>query len=101
MANYVVVKTHNFDVETEAVEFDDYRKATAYLHWSWEDYYNDQLAEDEYRDEGYQLDEDECYHEETYAKVQWDNGDWTEFTLITVTPPRDDFPEDWERYAMD
>lgn len=102
MAKYVVVKTHNFDPETEAVEFDDYRKATAYLYWAWEDYLNDEMVEDSYKDEDEnRLDEEECYHEETYGKVQWDDGDWTEFTLIAVTPPRDDFPEDWENYAMD
>lgn len=101
MANYVVVKTHNFDPETEAVEFDDYRKATAYLHWAWEDYLNDEMVEDSYKDEDEnRLDEEECYHEETYGKVQWDNGDWTEFTLITITPPRDNFPKDWEKYVM-
>lgn len=97
---YVVIKTHNFDVETEVAEFTDYNEAVAYLHWYWEDYFNDEMAEAEYADDGYGLDEEECYHEETYAKVQWKNGDYTEFTLITVTPPRDDFPEDWEKYAM-
>lgn len=99
MEKYVVVKTHNFDPETEATEFTDYRKATAYLHWLWEEYYNDELAEDEHRDEG--LDENECFHEETYAKVQWIDGDYTEFTLITITQPREDFPEDWEKYVID
>ena len=98
---YVVVKTHNFDPETEAVKFTDYRKATAYLHWLWEDYYNDELVEDEYRNEDYRLDKDSCYHEETYAKVQWLTGDYTEFTLMDITPPREDFPEDWESYVIE
>ncbi len=97
---YVVIKTHNFDVETEATEFTDYNEAVAYLHWLWEDYYSEEMAENEYLDDNYGLDEEECYHEETYAKVQWSNGDYTEFTLITVTPPRDDFPADWKKYTM-
>lgn len=101
MEKYVVVKTHNFDVETEAAEFTDYRKATAYLHWLWEDYYNKELAYEE-SDKDYigHLDKDECYHEEEYAKVQWDDGDYTEFTLIEVDSPRREFPEDWEKYVM-
>lgn len=101
MEKYVVVKTHNFDPETEATEFTDYRKATAYLHWLWEDYYNEEMADNDPEDDDIShLDEDECYHEETYAKVQWDNGDWTEFNLITIYPPREEFPVNWERYAM-
>lgn len=101
MEKYVVVKTHNFDPETEAAEFTDYRKATAYLHWLWEDYYNEEMAENDQEDDDIShLDEDECYHEEAYAKVQWDNGDWTEFNLITVYPPREGFPDNWENYAM-
>lgn len=101
MEKYVVTKTHNFDPETEAVEFTDYRKATAYLHWLWEDYYNyfnDEMVDEDYVVFG--LDEEECYHEETYGKVQWSNGDYTEFSLIQISPQRKDFPEDWEKYAM-
>lgn len=94
MAEYVVVKTHNFDPETEAAKFDDYRKATAYLQWFWEDYYNDEMGEDS------DLDEDECYHEEDYAKVQWSDGSRTEFHLIRIDTPRKNFPSDWERYAV-
>lgn len=92
---YVVVKTHNFDPETEAVEFTDYRKATAYLQWLWEDYYNDEIAEDT------DLDEDECYHESDYAKVQWNDGNYTEFNLIAITEPRRDFPKEWENYVYE
>lgn len=102
MEKYVVIKTHNFDPETEAVEFTDYRKATAYLHWMWEDYYNDMMVDDDdFEDDNIShLDEDECYHEETYAKVQWDDGDCTEFILAEITPQRKGFPENWEKYAM-
>lgn len=101
MDKYVVIKTHNFDPETEVAEFTDYRKATAYLHWLWEDYYNDAISYDDPEDDDItHLDENECYHEETYAKVQWDNGDYTEFSLVAIEPPREDFPDDWEQYAM-
>ena len=101
MEKYVVTKTHNFDPETEAVEFTDYRKATAYLHWLWEDYYNDAMVDDDFEDDyRFYLDEEECYHEETYGKVQWNNGDYTEFSLIQISSQRKDFPENWEKYVM-
>ena len=96
-AEYVVVKIHNFDIEASAVKFDDYRKATAYLHWLWECCYNDALADDEF---GFSLvDERHCYHEENYAKVQLVNGDYTEFQIILISKPDDDFPSDWESYV--
>lgn len=95
MSKYVVVKTHNFNSETDAVEFEDYRKATAYLHWWWEGYYNNEIAEDT------DLDEAWCYHESGYARVQWNDGDYTEFNLIEINAPLDDFPDDWERYVCE
>ena len=99
---YIVIKTHNFDPETEATKFDDYRKATAYLHWVWENYYNDAMADDDYEDDDIShLDKNECYHEEDYAKVQWDNGDYTEFNLMAITPPHVNFPTDWEKYVIE
>ena len=94
MGKYVVVKTHNFDPETEATEFNDYRKATAYLHWMWETYLNEEIANDS------DLDEEWCYHEETYGRIRWKDGDYTEFNLIEVYEPREAFPVNWEKYAM-
>ncbi len=96
MSEYVVVKTHNnFSSETDAVKFTDYRKATAYLHWWWERYYNNEIAEDS------DLDEEWCCHESEYARVQWSDGDYTEFNLIEILSPLDDFPADWERYVCE
>ena len=94
MEKYVVVKTHNFDSETEAAEFTDYRKAIAYLYWMWETYHNEELENESDLDEKY------CYHEEDYGKIQWKDGDYTEFNLIEINPVREDFPTDWERYIM-
>ena len=90
---YVFVKTHSFDPETEATKFTDYRKAAAYLHWYWEDYLNTEIAE------GSDLDEDRCYHENDFAKVTWDDGEYTEFNVIELTPEREGFPKDWEQYV--
>lgn len=85
MAEYVVVKTHRFDPETEATKFADYEEAVAYLQWYWEDYYNDEIAC------GSDIDESSTFHEDIYARVQWRDGDYTEFNLIEVTPKRDGF----------
>jgi len=99
MSKYVVVKTHNFDPETEAVEFNNDREASAYLQWEWEDYYNTEIAENDPNDEFIShLDEDECYHDDNYGKVQWDNGDYTEFQLIPVTHKREGFSYDYENH---
>lgn len=95
MEKYVVVKTHNFDSETEATEFMDYREAVAYLHWYWEDYYDEEIAC------GSDLDKRMCYHEANYGRVQWNDGDYTEFNLIELTSKSDDFPKDWEKYVCD
>lgn len=95
MSEYVVVKTHNFDIGTDAVKFTDYRKATAYLHWWWKQYYNNEIADNA------DLDEEWCYHESDYARVQWHDGGYTEFNLIEILPPYDNFPTDWERYVCE
>jgi len=95
MAEYVVVKTYNFDLETEAAKFDDWCKAKAYLHWLWEDTYNTEIADDPSL-----VDESECYHGATYAKIQFSDGDAIEFFLVEVEKERPDFPSDWERYVV-
>ena len=78
--NYAVVKMHNFDSERECCIFEDYADAVDYLQEAWQDYYNTEIAES-----AMDLDEEECYHEEDYAKVQWVNGDWTEFYLMEIS----------------
>ena len=95
MTEYVVIETYTFDPETEAVKFDDLLKAKAYLHWLWEDTYNTEIAHDPFG-----VDESECYHDETYARIQFSDGDAIEFFLVEVEKERPDFPSDWERYAM-
>lgn len=95
MSKYVVTKTHNFDIETEAVEFTDYRKATAYLHWMWETYYNEEIDCDS------NIDEENTWHEAELARVTWSDGDYTEFNLIEIYPEHEDFPTDWERYVVE
>ena len=91
---YLVVKTQNFDGTNEAISFSDYKKACAYLHWLWEDYLNDEYASES------DIDEDETYHEDDYAKVRWADGCQTEFRVIRASEPNDGFESvNWERYA--
>lgn len=78
---FVVTKTHNFDPETEATVFESRGKAVAYLQWLWEDYYNEEIANES------DLVESECYHEEDYAKIEWSDGCQTWFHLIETIPP--------------
>ena len=79
---YAVTKTHNFDPETEASVFYGYDEARKYLRWLWGVYYNEEL------ENGSDMNRDECFFEDEYAKVQWADGDFTEFHLIEVTPAR-------------
>ena len=95
MNKYVVVKTHNFDIETEATEFSDYRKANAYLHWMWETYYNEEIVNDS------DLDNDWCYYESNYGRIQWKDGDYMEFNLITIYLQRENFPSNWLMYVCE
>ena len=95
MSKYVVVRTNNVNYETFGTEFTDYRKATAYLHWCWERWFNKEVAEFDDVDEG------NCYHESTYAKIQLDSGAYTEFYLVEISEKIDDFPVDWERYVCE
>lgn len=90
---YVVIKVHSFDSETETVEFDDYNKARAYLHWLWEDYYNEEIANKS------DLCEDGCWHEDEIAQIEWNDGEKTEFILSEIGNPRREFMSvGWKRY---
>ena len=90
---YVVIMVHNFDPEVKTAEFDNYDMAKAYLHWLWEDYYNEEIAV------GSELNEEFCYHQDEYAIVEWLDGDRVEFMLSAVEEPYDGFKHiDWKRY---
>ena len=90
---YAVVTTHSFTEKTECVLFEDYERAKAYLHWLWEDYYNEEIANASV------LIEEECYHEDEYAIVTWADGCKTEFALAEVYEAKEDFQNiNWKRY---
>ena len=94
---YIVIMVHSFDSETYAQEFDDYFKAIAFLHWSWERYLNEERMQSIIS-----LAEEFCYHESEYAKVCWDNGEETEFILSSISEPNKEFTklseEEWKNY---
>ena len=81
---FVVTKTHSFDPETEASTFTSWDEAVSYLQRMWEDYFNEEIANDS------DLDESECYHEDDFAQIGWSDGCRTWFHLIEITPPRED-----------
>ena len=84
---------HNFDGDTPCYNFDTENQAKAYMHYLWEEYYNNEIAENSH------LNENECFHEESYAKVAWVDGDRTEFIItFTSEPDKDFFNGDWRRY---
>lgn len=83
-----VIKVHSFDPETEACLFNTYKEATKYLLKYWEDYYNEELAEQS--STGITaLDEYWCMHSDEYAKVTWLDGHVTEFILFEISEPRE------------
>ena len=76
---FTVTITHSFKYDTRTVLFEDLARAEVYLHWWWEQYYNEEIANNS------NLNEKECYHEPYgYAKVTWNDGCYTEFFLSEV-----------------
>ena len=91
---YAVIITYNFDPETKCYLIEDYDKAKAYLHWLWEEAYNEEIAENTC------LNDDLCFHtEEDYAQIEWMNQDREEFILTLVSELPEKFETvDWKRY---
>lgn len=75
MEFYVIV-SHSFDAETYIYKVNNETEATDLLEWLWEDYYNNEIVAESH------LNERECFHEDDYARVTWDDGDYTEFQMI-------------------
>lgn len=73
---YVVVMKHTFDAEVVVYDCgENYEKAKEKLNELWEEYINEEYANSS------ELTEEECYHEDEYARVTWSDGDYTDFTL--------------------
>lgn len=93
MVRYAVITIYSFDSDTPTVIFENYDKAKAYLHWLWENYYNTEIAE------GSDLNEEQCFHENEYAKVMWNDNDTTEFILTYISEPDEEFNNiDWKKW---
>lgn len=91
---WIVAVVQSFEYDTPAYTFAEYNKAKAYLHKLWQDCYNTEIAENSEK-----LDEQQCFHEDEYAKVTWLDGDKIEF-ILTYNSPYDKkfFEGDWKRY---
>lgn len=79
---YAVIMYHSFDTDTPVYLFDSYEKAKEYLHNLWQDYYNTELAESVV-----EINENETYHEDDFAQVQWMDGCYTQFILTYTSDP--------------
>lgn len=91
---YYIIMSHNFDAQTCIYEFEKYDKAKAFLHWDWENYYNTELSEGSYLNRG------ACYHEDEYARVEWEDGCQTEWNLVEgLDKPSPEFEEVWKTYV--
>ena len=74
---YAVVRTNNYNYEDIEVNvFDTEEEAIKFLHDDWQEYYNIELAESMTP-----LNEEQCYHEDDFAKVEWINTDQTWWML--------------------
>lgn len=92
---YIVVKSYSFDPETKAYDFDDYKKAKAFLHWWWEDDLNTELAENTN-----DVDEEFTIHEEDFARIEYIGGEYIQFVLVKLenSLPEEFENSDWSRY---
>ena len=89
---YVVIVEWDTGEVLSVTEFDDERKAQAFLHWIWEDTLNDHVTE-EYIVE-------DSFHEDDWAEIRLATGDCCRFVVEEVGEPPEDFNTiDWERYA--
>lgn len=79
---YGVVVYYSFDPDVTIYLLDDYAKAQQYLHDLWEEGYNQELAESLI-----DIDEEETYHEDDYAQIQWADGDYMCFVLKQTCEP--------------
>lgn len=91
---FAVVSYGNYGAPERCTVFFDYDKASAYLHWLWEIYLNDEIAN------GSHLVDDECYHEDISAVITWEDKSKLHLVLIPITGPFTEFSNvDWKQYA--
>ncbi len=83
---YAVIMYQSFDGDTPTVLFDNEEEAKKYLKWLWNRYYKEEQEQSVVA-----LNETECFCEEEYAKVQWVDGDKTEFILTFTSEPDPEF----------
>lgn len=93
---FAVVIVNSFEADCPMVMFTTRREARAYLQYAWEKAFNTELAESEVG-----LDESECFREDEYAKITWNDKDIMEFFVTFDSRPDAEFEEVKERYMKE
>lgn len=79
VAKPCVVITHSFDPATTVYEYDTEAEAEGAFHRL----YNKYLLEEVH--EGSALNESECWCDDTYGRITWEDGCMTEFALTVIS----------------
>lgn len=79
---YIVLVYDNFNPETPvAYPFDDLLIARKYLHGLWNSCLNEEISE------GGKLDFENTFHEDEFAQIKWQDGEYAFYILSSVTGP--------------
>ena len=79
---YIALMVKNYDIEPEAVMFTTKALATDYLKWWWDKEYTEAKAKGQ--DQLYPA---ECYCEDEYAKLEWNDHARIEFFVVKDSRP--------------
>ena len=82
---FCVIMYHSFDADTPVYVFPTYEKAKKFFDRTYENYLNEEIANNS------ELDMDNCFHEDEFAKVTWSDGESTEFILSCTSEPEDEY----------
>lgn len=87
---WAVIITEVINVSApEIYGFNTKEDARAFLLWKWEDDYNDVIAN------GNDYDEDNCWHEEDYAALDFDDKLYR-YEVVELAKP---YGEEWKKYV--
>lgn len=78
---YAVIMYHTFEHDTPTYLFEEYEDAKDYLKYLWEEYYREELRNHS------KLNEERCFYTTEYAKVEWEDKEYTDFILTYTSEP--------------
>lgn len=84
---FCVIMYHSFDANTPVYVFPTYEKAKKFFDRTYENYLNEEIENNS------ELDMDNCFHEDVFAKVTWSDGESTKFILSCTSEPEDEYYE--------